>query len=87
MSILEIVTIHKSDIDDSVYVSAVVEDSVIVCSQTYHDPTEYGPATCESHFYLGDDTLPEDDDKLIKYLESLDLEWKVLDNSDDDIDW
>lgn len=86
MSILSIETIEKSDTDDSVYVTAIVEDSVIVSSQTYHDPAEYGPALCETSFYLGDDVLPENETEIVDYLESLDLEWKVLDNSDNR-DW
>ena len=86
MSILSIETIEKSDTDDSVYVTAIVEDSVIVYSQTHYDPAEYGPALCETSFYLGDDVLPENETEIVDYLESLDLEWKVLDNSDNR-DW
>lgn len=86
MSILSIETIKKSDTDDSVYVTAVVEDSILVYPQTYHDPAEYGPALCEASFYLGEDILPEDETEIVDYLESLDLEWKVLDNSDNS-DW
>ena len=68
---------------DRVYVCAVVEDMVQIYAQTYHDPAEYGPAICETSFQLDDgEVLPTNDEDLIQFLESLDLEWNVLDNSD-----
>lgn len=64
---------------DEVYVQAVVEDMVQTHAQTYYDPPEYGPALCEATFCLDEDeVLPSDEDSIIDYLESLDLEWKVI---------
>jgi hypothetical protein len=82
MSILSIDTIYKNE-DGDVYVSAVVEDAVQTHAQTFYDPAEYGPALCQANFYLDEDQiLPEDDSALIKFIEDLDLDWELVDNSD-----
>jgi hypothetical protein len=65
--------------DDLVSVRAVVEDAVQTYSQTYYDPPEYGPALCETSFYLDEDEiLPKDEEQLLNYLNSLDIFWEVL---------
>lgn len=66
-----------------VKVSAVIEDSILLYSQTLYDPAEYGPALCEASFELSEDEiLPDDEQELVQYLESLDLDWILLDSSD-----
>lgn len=79
MSILSIESIYCED--DTVYVTAVVED-VVEIPATYYDPPEYGPALCESSFTLDDEVLPEDEKELIELLENYDLEWSLVDCSD-----
>jgi hypothetical protein len=75
------------DDDATVYVSAVVEDMIQIHRQTYYEPAEYGPALCEASFELSEDcTLPDNDHELIQFLENLDLDWQVVDNSDEYID-
>ena len=65
--------------DDLVSVRAVVEDAIQTYSQTYYDQPEYGPALCESSFYLDEDEiLPKDEEQLLNYLNSLDIFWEVL---------
>jgi hypothetical protein len=65
--------------EDYVTVEAVVEDSVLVYPATSMDPPEYGPALCKASFYLDEgELLPKDDDQLIEYLESLNLDWEVI---------
>jgi hypothetical protein len=65
--------------DDCVNVKAIVEDCVEIYPATNIDPAEYGPALCETTFYLDEDeTLPKDEEDLIDYLENLNLDWKVL---------
>jgi hypothetical protein len=82
MSILNIDSIYKTE-DGDVYVSALVEDAIQTHSQTLYEPAEYGPALCQSTFYLDkDQILPEDDSELIEFIENLDLEWELVDNSD-----
>lgn len=81
MSILSIESIYCEN--EIVYVTAVVDDIVEVPA-TYYDPPEYGPALCETSFSLyEDDVLPEDEDDLIKMLENYDLEWILVDCSDE----
>jgi hypothetical protein len=82
MSILSIDSIYKNENGD-IYVSAIVEDAIQTHSQTLYDPAEYGPALCQATFYLDkDEILPEDDSELIEFIENLDLEWELVDNSD-----
>jgi hypothetical protein len=73
-----------ADDDGTVYVSAIVEDMIQVHRQTHYEPAENGPALCEAEFYLSeDDILPDNDHELIQFLENLDLDWQVVDCSDD----
>ena len=84
MSILSIESIYCEN--ETVYVTAVLDDIVEVPA-TYYDPPEYGPALCEASFSLYEnDTIPEDEDELIKMLGNYDLEWNLVDNSDDYLD-
>lgn len=72
---------------DEVTVYAVIEDIVLTHNQTYYDPPEYGPGLCRASFTLSeDDKLPEDESELIQFIENLDLNWELEDNSDDYID-
>jgi hypothetical protein len=65
--------------ENEIYVQAVVEDMVQIYAQTYYEPAEYGPALCEASFSLSDDeVLPVNEDEIIDYLESLELEWKII---------
>ena len=69
--------------DDRVFVRAVVEDIILLYRQTTESPAEYGPALCESSFCLDDrEILPTNEEELIQFLENLDLDWNILDNSD-----
>lgn len=82
MSILSIDSINFQK-DRSVYVTAVVEDAILTYPETHYDPPEYGPALCEASFSLDDDEcLPDNENELIQFLENLDLDWQIVDNSD-----
>lgn len=71
--------------EDSAYVEAIIEDAVQIAQQTLTDPAEYGPAVCSARFVLDEgEKLPEDDDELIEYLESLNLDWEPLPKDWDD---
>jgi hypothetical protein len=66
-----------------IYVRAIVEDMIQIYPPTLYDPPEYGPALCEASFELNEgEVLPEGEDALIDYLDELDIEWKIVDNSD-----
>jgi hypothetical protein len=65
--------------DNSVVVTAMIEDAVLVYSQTLLDPAEYGPAMCEATFELDEDeVLPEDEEELKEYLEDMSLYWELI---------
>jgi hypothetical protein len=65
--------------DDSVTIKAIVEDSILVHPSSRIEPDEYGPALCEASFELEEnEILPTDEDQLIDYLESLNLDWEVI---------
>ncbi len=82
MNILSIDTIHRND-DGGICVVAVIEDAVQTHSQTLYDPPEYGPALCEAFFTPDDEeTIPDNDCELINYLEELDLNWELVDDTD-----
>ncbi len=81
MSITSIESINHNE--DYVTVTAVIEDVVLTYAGSYFDPPEYGPALCSSTFELGEDeTLPTDEDELLKYIRSRDLDWEVMECDD-----
>ena len=66
--------------NDYVNVIAVVEDTRLVYFGSQFDPPEYGPGVCKAGFYLEEgETIPEDEEELIEYLERLDLDWELVD--------
>jgi len=76
ISLIETVQVNKN----TVFVRAVVEDMVEIYPATQYDPSEYGPAVCETEFELNEDeVLPENEEELIDYLNELSLDWLVLD--------
>jgi hypothetical protein len=65
-------------------VTAIIEDFVVVYSQTYDDPCEMGPALCEADFQLfEEEEFPTDTTELESFFQDLDLDWRVVDQSDD----
>jgi hypothetical protein len=64
-------------------VEAVVEDAVLVRSQTLEDPPEWGPALCRGTFYLcEDDVIPATDAGVKRLLSERIDDWEVVDLSD-----
>jgi len=83
MFIKSIDSIFKDD-SGRVYVTAVLDESVQIYPQTYYDPAEYGPAVCQTSFYLDDgENIPDDEQEMINFIENLDLEWLPVDLSDE----
>ena len=81
MSILSIEEVSIQD--DVVEVKAIIEDASLRYTATYFDPPEYVPALCYSSFTL-DEELPVDNSELLEYIESLDLDWEVVEDDYDD---
>lgn len=84
MSVLSIEYIFVDE-EGVVNVNAVVEDSIVTLKGTYFDPVEFGPGLCSAQFCLDEDeNLPSDENELLKFIDSLDLEWNLIDTSDYD---
>ena len=81
---MAVISIHETTFDDQrVYVEATVEDMVLVHAQTMLDPAEYGPALCEASFAVDPEVpFPHDGAAFLRYVDDLDLNWKVIDTSD-----
>ena len=86
---MAVISIHETTFDDQrVYVEATVEDMVLVHAQTMLDPAEYGPALCEASFAVDPEVpFPHDGAAFLRYVDDLDLNWKVIDTSDQYLDW
>jgi hypothetical protein len=76
MSVISIEDLNV--VNDAVTVTAVVDDARVVFRATYNDPEELGPGLCSASFFLGEDVLPKDEDDLLSYIDSLDLEWQLV---------
>jgi hypothetical protein len=82
MTILSIDTVNYQQ-DRTVHVLAVIDGVVLTHQQTLYDPPEYSPALCEALFSLDEDEyLPDNENEMIQFLDSLDLDWQLVDNSD-----
>jgi hypothetical protein len=71
--------------EDRLFLTATVDDTILVHPQTLYDPPEFGPALCEGSLYLDDDisqdlTTMED---VQSYLDSSmqEPDWQIIDNS------
>jgi hypothetical protein len=71
----------------NVTVTAVVEDMRLLYRGSYFDPEEWAPALRSASFKLDDgEQIPTDEDGFCSYLDSLDLNWQLVDTSDWNLD-
>jgi hypothetical protein len=86
---MSVLAIHKFRIDnDYCTVEALVDDSVLVCPPTHDSPAEFAPGVCETRFVVDTEvSIPLDEDDFCSYLDSLNLDWQLVevDNSDLDV--
>jgi hypothetical protein len=69
--------------DDVLVVEAVVEDAVLVRSQTMEDPPEWGPALCRGTLHFSNETLvPATDSLFLDMLSEQIDDWAPVDTSD-----
>jgi hypothetical protein len=85
-----VLAIHNLQIDDDDYwtVKALVEDSILVCPPTHDSPAEFDHGVCEARFIVDpEESIPVDEDGFCSYLDSLNLDWRLVevDNSDLDV--
>jgi hypothetical protein len=82
---MSVLAIHKFEIDDDYCtVEALVEDSMLVCLPTHDSPAEFAPGVCETRFVVDTEvSIPVDEDDFCSYLDSLNLDWRLVevDNS------
>jgi hypothetical protein len=86
---MSVLAIYKFRIDDDYCtVEALVDDSVLVCPPTHDSPAEFAPGVCEARFVVDTEvSIPVDEDDFCSYLDSLNLDWRLVevDNSDLDV--
>ena len=86
---MSVLAIHKFQInDDYCTVEALVEDSMLVHLPMDDSPAEYAAGVCEARFVVApEESIPVDEDGFCSYLDSLNLDWRLVevDNSDLDV--
>jgi hypothetical protein len=86
---MSVLAIHNFQIDDDYCtVEALVEDSMLVCLPTHDSPAEFALGVCEARFVVDPEvSIPVDEDDFCSYLDSLNLDWRLVevDNSNIDI--
>ena len=60
------------------YIQAIIEDAALVKAQTLIDPPEFGPALCSTSFDPNGEEIPDDDKKLIEFLDSRFVSWRPV---------
>ena len=71
---------------DHLVVDAVVDDAVVVISQTPYNPPEWGPALCRGSMYFSEeDLIPATDAELRAMLTERVDDWAPIDTSDWDV--
>ena len=88
MSVLTVLDFEITN--DYCTVTALVEDACLVYQPTgeaaLYDPSEYGPGICEATFELDSDQwILVESNRLCMYLDSLDLDWRLVEVDDSDL--
>jgi len=85
---MTVLTIHDFQIaDDYCTVEALVEDSILVSLPMDDSPAEYAPGVCEARFTVDpEESIPVDEDDFCSYLDSLNLDWRLVEVDNSAID-
>jgi hypothetical protein len=85
---MTVLAIEETTIDGTnVIVTAVVDEMRLLYKATHLDPEEWAPALCTAHFELDEgEQIPTDEDGFCSYLDSLFLQWQLVDTSDWNLD-
>ena len=84
---MEILEVKITDYETA-YVEAIVEDVVLVHSQTLYDPAEYGPSRCYVYVNISDvmeyfsdvgssNIVTNLNESITQYVEENDLDWQL----------
>jgi len=86
---MSVLAIHRLQItDDYCTVEALVENSILVYPPSNISPAEFDHGVCEARFIVDtEESIPVDEDDFCSYLDSLNLDWRLVevDNSDLDV--
>jgi len=81
--VLEIDSVTFEDGGRRLVVDAVIDDAVLVRSQSYFEPAEWGPALCRGSFELHEeDVIPSSDAGFKQLISDRIDDWTPLDQSD-----
>jgi hypothetical protein len=86
---MSVLAIHNLQIDDDDYwtVEALVEDALLVSLPTHDSPAEYAAGVCEARFIVDpEESIPVDEDDFCSYLDSLNLDWRLVEVDNSDLD-
>ena len=85
---MTVLAIHNFRIaDDYCTVEALVEDSILVCPLTHDNPAEFAPGVCEARFVVDTEvSIPVDEDDFCSYLDSLNLDWRLVEVDNSNLD-
>jgi len=68
---------------NNVSVTAIVEDMRLFRRASRYEPEEWAPALCSTSFELPEgESIPLDEDSFCEFLDSLGLQWELVDTSD-----
>ena len=87
--IYEIFEFEHDPKNDSVYVEAEVEDSVLAFPATQYEPEQWTHGRCSTSFFWDvEEGGPVNNETLMKYLETYDADWMLIpfDNSEEEAD-
>ena len=81
--VLEIDSVTFEDGGRRLVVDAVIDDAVLVRTQSYFEPAEWGPALCRGSFELHEeDVIPSSDAGFKQLLSDRIDDWTPIDQSD-----
>jgi hypothetical protein len=85
MSVLAIYNFQIAD--DYCTVEALVEDSIFVNLPMDYSPAEFAPGVCKAKFIVDpEESIPVDEDDFCSYLDSLNLDWRLVEVDNSDLD-
>ena len=85
---MSVLAVHDFRVaDDYCTVEALVEDAALLYPATHEDPAEFAPGICEARFAVDPaESIPVDEAEFCSYLDSLNLDWRLVEADNSDLD-
>lgn len=85
---MSVLTIHDFRVaDDYCTVEALVEDAALLYPATHEEPAEFAPGICTARFVVDPaESIPVDEAEFCSYLNSLNLDWRLVEADNSDLD-